>query len=93
MWRRIGYVATFGELFFALGKRWPATNIYYFYRTLRVVALKRRKGKSAATASGSVAGLTDSNLQAARIRQLYKTNKDLRVEEYVAARGVERWRT
>lgn len=88
VWRRVGHVATIGEFFLALGRQWPASSIYDFYRTLRIVALKRRKGMSAAPASGRVAGVTHSSLQAAQMRRSVVSNKDLLVEEYVAAKGL-----
>ena len=40
-WRRTGQVVTLGTLFMVLGKKWPALNIYYFYRTLRTVVTGR----------------------------------------------------
>ena len=43
-WARGGTVVTLGELFLALGKDYTAAQIYAFYRTLRIVAVKRRKG-------------------------------------------------
>ena len=42
-WYRAGPVITLGELFIALGKQFTADDIYSFYRTLRVVVLKRQK--------------------------------------------------
>ena len=37
-WRRTGQVVTLGTFFLALGRKWSASSIYYFYRTLRIVA-------------------------------------------------------
>ena len=45
-WRRTGQVVTLGTLFMALGKRYSAAAIYYFYRTLRIVATKKPKNTS-----------------------------------------------
>jgi hypothetical protein len=42
-WRRVGQVVTLGTLFMVLGKKWPASSIYYLYCTLRIVATKKRK--------------------------------------------------
>ena len=42
-WRRLCNVTTLGELLVRLGDRYAAEQIYYFYRTLRVVAVKRKK--------------------------------------------------
>ena len=42
-WARGGVVMTLGELFMALGKEHAASQIYAFYRTLRIVAVKRIK--------------------------------------------------
>jgi hypothetical protein len=91
-WRRCARVSTLGELFFLLGEEWPASTIYQFYRTLRVIALKRRKTDSATSkgpASGSP-GLTGSSLQAATIRKAFTCNKDLIIEEYVAVQGLDK---
>ena len=43
-WRRVGQVATLGELFMCAGKHYDARIIYYFYRTLRIVVTKRPHG-------------------------------------------------
>ena len=89
-WRRTGVVVTLGELFILLGEKWAAAAIYYFYRTLRIVALKRRKNSSAgAPASGRATGLTGSEFQAAKIREFYKSVKTQLVDEYAAAMGIE----
>ena len=80
-WRRTCQVVTLGELFLVLGKRWRASAIYYFYRTLRLVAVKRRK----TTSGDAQLGLTRSNLQGAQIRRALVINKDQLVEEYAVA--------
>ena len=54
-WRRTGQVVTLGALFMALGNKWSALFIYYFYRTLRIVAIKRPKNSVSAGAAGSSA--------------------------------------
>ena len=76
-------VLTLGELFLALGDQYTATRIYAFYRTLRIVAVKRRKGHGAsAPASGSVkTGVTQSPFQAARMRLELNPNKELLLVE------------
>ena len=59
MWFRTGEVTTLGELFLALGREYTAASIYAFFRTLRVVVVKRRKGKSYKPGSASAStGLT-----------------------------------
>ena len=40
-WARDGMVMTLGELFMVLGKKHTASQIYAFYRTLRIVAVKQ----------------------------------------------------
>ena len=68
---------TLGELFLALGKQFAAATIYSFYRTLRIVALKRRKQPSRrAPASTSATGVTHSPFQAAQMRLEQKRNKE-----------------
>ena len=85
-WARYSPAFTLGELFLALGKEYTAAQIYSFYRTLRLVAVKRRKGHGkSAPASGSVSGVTNSESQAARIRLEHTPNKEHPLAEYVAA--------
>ena len=58
-WARRGTVLTLGELFLALGREYTAAQIYSFYRTLCIVALKRRKQRNGrASASSSATGVT-----------------------------------
>jgi hypothetical protein len=45
-WARTGLVVSLGQLFLILGKRYTSAQIYHFYRTLRIVAVKRTKGGS-----------------------------------------------
>ena len=67
-WARRGTVLTLGELFLALGREYAAAEIYSFYRTLRIVALKRRKQhRGRASASSSATGVTHSPFQAAQM--------------------------
>ena len=42
-WVRTGAVTSLGQLFLVLGETFTAAEIYQFYRTLRIVAVKRRK--------------------------------------------------
>ena len=85
-WARGGKVITLGELFLALGKQYTAAQIYSFYRTLRLVAVKRRKLHGAhGPASGSATGVTATEFQAARIRLEHTPNKHQLVAEYAAA--------
>jgi hypothetical protein len=44
-----------GQLFLALGARWSGAVIYEYYRTLRVVALCRRKAVVLSLPLGSLA--------------------------------------
>lgn len=89
-WARRGTVMTLDELFLVLGKQYSAAKIYSFYRTLRIVALKHRKQRSAHTsASGSATGVTQSPFRAGRVRLEQKPNKMKLLEEYVAANGPE----
>ena len=85
-WHRTGQVVSLGELFMALGRKWTAAAIYSFFRTCRVVVLKRVKAKSVATpGSASLGGTTGSSLQPAQIRRHLLTNKEQLVEEYAEA--------
>ena len=62
-WHRTGQVVALGELFMALGQTCTASAIYSFYRTCRVVVLKRVKGKSVTRpGSASLGGMTGSPL-------------------------------
>ena len=89
-WVRDGKVLTLGELFLALGEHYTAAQQYAFYRTLRIIAVKRRKGKGAsAPASGSVkTGVTQSPFQAARMRLELIPNKELLLAEHAAVHNL-----
>ena len=72
----------------ALGETYTAAAIYSFYRTCRLVVIKKRKeaqGQRGAPGSASVTGITGSALQATAIRTQYANakNKDLLVDDYV----------
>ena len=84
MWFRIGRVITLGELFLALGQVYTAKAIYAFYRTLRIVVLKRRKDHSNKSGSASArTGLIRSPLQANRIK--YSLCSDNTIKNYLVA--------
>ena len=94
MWFRNGKIITLGELFMVLGRVYTAASIYAFYRTLRIVVLKRCKARSYMPGSTSACtGLSAGPLQASIIKHslLYsnKTAKRYFVEEYCEARGLE----
>jgi hypothetical protein len=82
-WRRSGIVVTLGWLFKLLGPRFSAATIHYFYRTLHIVALKRRPGKSGKSKRPeTVVGTTGSSLQASKIKSALQTEEENMVQEY-----------
>ena len=87
-WRRTGLVVSLGELMRALGVNYTAKQIYYLYRTLRIVALKRSKTAKGPGSASAGAGMRDSGLQAATLRKKMR-NKQQLMTEYAAAMGVE----
>ena len=103
-WCRMSSVTTLGELFWDLGRTHTAKAIYAFYRTLRLVALKRDKNSSTKASgapgfasasrpagSASAVGITGSDLQGPRIRADYscpRTNRQVLVEDYIEAVGL-----
>ena len=93
MWFRIGKVITLGELFLALGRVYTAASIYAFYRTLRIVVLKRPKGRSYTPGSASAwTGLTASPLQASTMKRnlcFDTTTQEYIVAEYCEAVGLD----
>ena len=86
-WHRCGRVVSLGELFLILGTWLTAATIYQYYRTLRLVALKKAKdSKRPGTASGT--GVSGGPMQASAIAKTLlhpPTNADLLVDEYFAA--------
>ena len=89
-WVRIGPVVSLGQLFLILGKLFSAAQIFHFYRTLRVVALKKRKTASkgipgqALPATGSlVAGIAGTSVKKSPLASLpskFHQNNDFVVE-------------
>ena len=69
------------------GKEFTAKQAYYYYRALRIVALKRNKGSTSAGFGGASVGMAASGLQAAQLRA--HLNRDQLVREYAAASGVK----
>ena len=92
MWFRTGRVITLGELFLALGEEYTAKAIYAFYRTLRIVVLKRRKSHSKKLGSGRTwRGVTGSPLQASRMKFSFSSEDTIKkylVEDYCEAMGL-----
>ena len=64
----------------ALGQQFTARQTYYLYRTLRVVALKRTKGRKQRRF-----GMAASGLQAAQLRP--ELHKEQLVQEYAQGLG------
>jgi hypothetical protein len=86
-WRRGGPVGTLGELMLKLGEEYDAAQIYYFYRTLRLVALKRRKDKPGAVGIGQAlpaTGMRQAGVSAGVIRRGMQVGSVRIVEEYMA---------
>ena len=89
VWVRCGKVTTLGELLMSLGKQWHAAQIYGFYRTLPLVAVKRRQGHGMMASSRSGAtGLTHNPLQACRMRLEQMPRKDQLLAEYAAVNNL-----
>ena len=88
MWFRTGKVITLGELFLLLGREHTAASIYAFYRTLRILVLKRRKSESYVPGSASARlGLTASSLQAGNMKRALCSN--IQMKEYLVAEFLE----
>ena len=81
IWCRTATVVTLGELFLALGKQCTSRQIYALYRTLRIVAVKRRKGQ------GGKVGVSGSGVQASRSLGEPNTNGRQLCLEFAAATG------
>ena len=87
-WLRKGPVTTLGELFKHVGKNHTAKAIYAFYRTRRLVVVKRKKNRC-----GRKTGMTGSSLQPSMIRSEYtqelkQTHGDALVEEYIQVKAL-----
>ena len=103
-WLRAGPVTTLGELFKHLGTDHAAKTFYGFYRTCRLIVLKRKKdaakskpqgapGHASAAGGSSVTGVAGSELQAGAIRsemlsKWSSTNAKALVEEYIHVKGL-----
>ena len=86
-WVRTGPVVTLGELFLRLGRDFSCRKIYGFFRTLRLVAVKRdKKATSSAPGSASV-GVNRGPLQATRIQSEFLKQHAL-VAEYIDLKGL-----
>ena len=86
-WRRSGLVLTLGELFVMLGEDYNAAQIYYFFRTLCLVAVKRRKGvpgSASKTIHPPATGTHHAGVKASMIKRELLSNKEQLVEEYAA---------
>ena len=84
-WRRSGLVVSLGELMQALGKDFTAKQVYYFYCTLRIAALKRYKGSKAPSSASVAVGMSASGIQASKLRR--EVNKHQIMREYAAVTG------
>ncbi|CAK0799542.1 unnamed protein product [Prorocentrum cordatum] len=93
-WVRLGPVVTLGELFVQLGKFFTAKRMCAFFRTLRIVALKRDKlstneapGSASAVPGPTTGGVAGGPLQAHRIMTQFRKEGAL-VAEYIDLRGL-----
>ena len=68
-WHRTGLVVSLGELMQALGKQFSAKEVHLFYRSLRIVALKRQKGSKSQGLLGARQSLTARRGRTKRILQ------------------------
>ena len=84
-WVRTGTTFTLGELCFALGQQYTAAQIYTFYRTLPLVAVKRRRQYTNDRGLVAATGATASSFRAVRRSLVQKPNKRQLLEEYAAA--------
>ena len=90
----MGPVVTLGELFVQLGKFVTAMHIYVFFRTLRIVALKRDKlsskempGSASTVPFSTTGGVAGGPLQANRIMTQFR-KEDALVAEYIDLKGL-----
>lgn len=93
-WVRTGPVVTLGELFLRLGRDFSCRKIYAFFRTLRLVAVKRDKtarsaapGSASAGSGSTVVGVSRGPLQATRIQSEFR-KQDALVAEYIDLKGL-----
>ena len=63
-------------------------QIYGFYLSLRLIAVKRRRTQSTGRWAGAATGVTASDFQAANLRLELKSNKTQLIEEYAAANNL-----
>ena len=90
-WRRTGQVSTLGALFLALGTKWPATAIYYLYRTLRIVATEKYKSAvRSGQAPGSASALLPPKcMKPTRLHAELRTHKTQLIKEYALLMKLE----
>ncbi len=85
-WRLECHCTTLGQLILALGERCAASQIYFFYRTLRIIAVKRRKDHTSDNRTRRVGSLA-SELKPAQIKQSHRTDRTEIVRQYLAITG------
>ena len=85
-WRLECHCTTLGQLILALGERYTASQIYFFYRTLRIIAVKRRKDHTSDNRARRV-GSHASELKPAQIKQSHRTDRTEIVRQYLAITG------
>ena len=68
-WRRIGSCTSLGLLFLALGNEYSTAQIYEYYLCLKIVSLKRRKGKSSIFRASGKRGSSAAGLAGSQIRK------------------------
>jgi hypothetical protein len=85
-WRLECHCTTLGQLILALGERHTASQIYFFYRTLRIIAVNRRKDHTSDNRARRV-GSHASELKPAQIKQSHRAERTEIVRQYLAITG------
>jgi hypothetical protein len=75
-----------GQLFMALGQEYNAKQIYFYFLTLRIVAVKRKKAERRAGARG----MHESGAQASQLRASHRPWQDQIVEDYLHMKDSQR---
>jgi hypothetical protein len=90
-WCRETTLATLGHLLLILGRTYSAAQIYYFYRTLRIVSVRRRKDISGASRDNAlpIEGSHAAGACASSVKRKFASIKTQLVEGYATLHRLE----